>query len=181
MAGDRWITSIPGENGLGGAYNPPVIGRQHLYVSGIDGVLYALNKNDGSIAWSEPVAADETLPLVSGPALDEAGGIVAVGSEDGGLYAYNALDGEPLEWVPFQTGDEIWSTPAVRDGVAYFGSQDHTIYAVRLSNGEEVWRYGTGGAVVARPLLHKGLVIVGDFDRRAVRAGRPERGAALGV
>ena len=166
VAGDRWITNIPGENGLGGAYNPPVIGRQHLYVSGIDGVLYALNKHDGSIAWSEPVAADETLPLVSGPALDEAGGIVAVGSEDGGLYAYNALDGEPLEWVPFQTGDEIWSTPAVRDGVAYFGSQDHTIYAVRLSDGEEVWSYRTGGAVVARPLLHKGLVIVGDFDRR---------------
>ena len=171
----QWVSGVDGERGIGGAYNAPAVGR-YLYVSGINGVLYAIESPPGggaaATAWRQPqVQSEDTPPLVGSPALDEAGGIVAVGSEDGGLYAYNALTGEGLRWSPFQTEGEIWSTPVLRNGVAYFGSQDGNVYAVSLNSGELVWKFETGAAIVASPVIHKNLLIVGSFDRQLYALG----------
>ena len=171
----RWVSTVGNEDGFGGAYNSPAVGR-FLYVSGIDGSLYAIESPAGGgaavAAWRRPqVESEEMLPLVGSPGLDEAGGIIAVGSEDGGLYAYNALTGDGLRWSPFQTEGEIWSTPALRNGVAYFGSQDGKVYAVSLSSGELIWEFETGAAIVASPVIHKNLLIIGSFDRKLYALG----------
>ncbi|MCY4556714.1 MAG: PQQ-binding-like beta-propeller repeat protein [Chloroflexi bacterium] len=171
----RWVSALGSENGFGGAYGSPAVGR-YVYVSGIDGFLYAFDGSAGAgsvqVAWRQPqFEAEDMPPLVSSPALDEAGGIIAVGSEDGGLYAYNALTGENLHWSPFRTDGKVWSTPVLRNGVAYFGSQDGSVYAVSLETGALVWRFDAGGAVVARPLIHKNLLIVGSFDRQLYALG----------
>ena len=171
----RWISTVPGERGFHGAYNSPVIGR-YLYVSGIDGFLYALNQPAGGgpveIAWRQPqIEAEEMAPLVGSPGLDEVGGIIAVGSEDGALYAYKALTGERLRWSPFRTEGEIWSTPVLRNGIAYFGSQDGNVYALDLETGGVKWQFETGGAVVATPYIHKNLLLVGSFDRQLYALG----------
>ena len=171
----RWVSTMGGEEGFRGAYSPPAVGA-FVYVAGIDGSLYAIERPAGggaaATAWRRPqVEADEMPPLVGSPALDEAGGIIAVGSEDGGLYAYNALTGEGLRWSPFQTEGEIWSTPVLRNGVAYFGSQDGSVYAVSLHSGELVWKFDTGAAVVASPLIYKNMLIIGSFDRQLYALG----------
>ena len=170
----RWVSAVGDENGFGGAYNPPAVGR-YLYVSGIDGVLYAIEQPPGggaaATAWRRPqIESEDMAPLVGSPALDEAGGIIAVGSEDKRLYAYNAITGDEL-WSPFQTEGEIWSAPVLRNGVAYFGSQDGNVYAVDLRTGTEKWRFETGAAIVATPLVHKNLLIVGSFDRQLYALG----------
>ena len=171
----RWTSALGSENGFGGAYGSPAVGR-YVYVSGIDGFLYAFDGSGGAgavqVAWRQPQFESEEMPaLVGSPALDEAGGIIAVGSEDGGLYAYNALTGEQLHWSPFRTDGKVWSTPVLRNGVAYFGSQDGSVYAVSLETGSLVWRFDAGGAVVASPLVHKNLLIVGSFDRQLYALG----------
>ena len=171
----RWVSTVGGEEGFLGSYSAPSVGR-FLYVSGINGTLYAIDPPGGGgsaqTAWQRPqVTSEDMPPLVGSPALDEAGGIIAVGSEDGGLYAYNALTGEGLQWSPFQTEGEIWSTPVLRNGVAYFGSQDGSVYAVSLSSGQLVWKFDTGGAVVASPVIHKNMLIVGSFDRQLYGLG----------
>ena len=171
----RWVSALGSENGFGGAYGSPAVGR-YVYVSGIDGFLYAFDGSAGAgsvqVAWRQPqFEAEDMPPLVGSPALDEAGGIIAVGSEDGGLYAYNALTGEQLHWSPFRTDGKVWSTPVLRNGVAYFGSQDGSVYAVSLDTGALVWRFDAGGAVVATPLIHKNLLIVGSFDRQLYALG----------
>ena len=68
-----------------------------------------------------------------------------MGSSDGSLYAFDAVEGS-VEWT-FETDGKVWSTPAVLDGVAYFGSLDKHVYAVRLDDVSEVWRFKTKGAV----------------------------------
>jgi outer membrane protein assembly factor BamB len=171
----RWLSAVGTEKGFGGAYGSPAVGR-YVYVSGIDGFLYAFDGSGGAgsvqVAWRQPqFEAEDMPPLVGSPALDEAGGIIAVGSEDGGLYAYNALTGESLHWSPFRTDGKVWSTPVLRNGVAYFGSQDGSVYAVSLETGALVWRFDTGAAVVATPLVHKNLLIVGSFDRQLYALG----------
>src|SRR5207237_5770600 len=50
------------------------------------------------------------------------------GSDDGYLYALNALTGE-LKWK-FKTGDVVYSSTAVADGAVYVGSHDGYLYAV---------------------------------------------------
>lgn len=163
----KW-TYAGGEDSIEGSYGLPVVGSQLVYVSGIDGFLYALEKETGTLGalgWRRPEGArPEMKPLVGGPALDESLGIVVVGSEDHQLYAYDSQSGEEL-WR-FTAGDKIWSTPVIDRGTAYFGSHDKKVYAVDLVTGEKKWEQETGGAVVARPLVWRDMVIVGSFDRK---------------
>jgi outer membrane protein assembly factor BamB len=172
----RWTSTVGGEDGFLGSYNPPAVG-QYLYVAGIDGFLYALDARESGVVetvWRNPsVESEDMAPLVGSPGLDEARGIVAVGSEDGGLYAYNAITGLALSWSPFrpETEGEVWSTPVLRNGVAYFGSQSGVIYALSLETGVPIWEFQTGGAVVAEPLIHDNMLIVGSFDRQLYALG----------
>ena len=135
-----------------------------------DGFLYAVDpltrtpKRQSKIGWRRPEGEDQDLlPLVAAPVLERASNTLLVASEDGNLYAYNAVTGEEL-WR-FGTGGKIWSTPVVRDGVAYFGSHDKSVYAVFLNSGEKKWEFATGGVVAARPLLFRDQVIIGSFDQ----------------
>ena len=53
----------------------------------------------------------------------------------------------------------------MQDGVAYFGSQDHSVYAVTLNDGKQHWRFETGGVVAGKPLVFDGKVVAGSFDK----------------
>jgi outer membrane protein assembly factor BamB len=164
----KW-TSGAGDR-LSGVYQTPAVGRDLVYIGAANGNLYALDKGTGAIGetgWRRPVGRGPALkPLTGGPALDPEQQVVAIGSEDGNLYAFNAKTGDPLPWSPFRTGAKIWSTPVIRDGVIYFGSHDRHVYAVSLKDGQQLWRFRTGGAVVARPLLFRDIVVIGAFDKK---------------
>ena len=136
-----------------------------------DGFLYAAEPSTGvprqeaKIGWRRPEGQRKLqIELVASPVLDRSTNSILLGSEDGNLYAYDAANGRIREGFPFQAGDKIWSTPAVRDGVIYFGSHDNNIYAVFLDSGEKKWEFATGGVVAGRPLVFRDQVIVGSFD-----------------
>lgn len=180
--------------GLGGVFGPPAVSPElgMVFVGGVNGKLYALYTGAGADAaaesqnqggaevWVRNLRDDpsrDPLPLIGSPSLTQialadpdnpAGGsvsIVVIGSEDGNLYGYRAIDGSELPWSPFATGGKIWSTPTIYNGIAYFGSHDSSVYAVDLRDGSELWRYPTGGAVVGKPLVANGMVLVGSFDK----------------
>src|SRR3972149_7524399 len=44
----------------------------------------------------------------------------------------------------FQTGDDIYSSPTVVDGLVYVGSMDGHVYALDAATGQEHWRFETG-------------------------------------
>ena len=154
---------------IGGVYSTPLVVDGLVYVGALDGYLYALDIETGSVTdrgWRRPEGQPAGLhSFVSGPAYDPVNELVLVTSEDGKLYGYDADTGAQI-WDPFPTGDRIWSTPAVDNAVAYFGSHDHRVYAVRAADGEQVWSYETGGVVAGKPLVVDGKVIVGSFDRK---------------
>ena len=172
---EKWSypSSPDSEESLDGVYSAPLLASGLLYVAADSGYLYALDPENGSVSdrgWRRPLGQDENLhPLVGGPAYEPVNRLVVVGSEDGNLYAYDAETGEPY-WRPFQTGDKIWSTPAVGnlDGIPaiYFGSHDGNVYAVNAADGTELWRFQTGGVVAGRPLLLDRMIIAGSFDKK---------------
>ncbi|HUT67064.1 MAG TPA: PQQ-binding-like beta-propeller repeat protein [Dehalococcoidales bacterium] len=68
-----------------------------------------------------------------------------------------------LQWT-FSTGGAIHSSPAVVDGVVYFGSRDSYIYALDAATGEELWSFKTGSWVESSPVVVNGVVYCGSND-----------------
>ena len=142
-------------------YGTPAISRGTIFFASYDGFLYSLSL-DGEELWDTRIGDGDHV--VGGVTV--ADDLVLVGSNDGNVYAYEYdFDGHAaaLRWR-FKTDGEVWSTPAVHDGVAYFGSLDHHVYAVDVASGAEIWKMQTGGGVVASPVVAAGKVLIGSFD-----------------
>jgi eukaryotic-like serine/threonine-protein kinase len=73
---------------------------------------------------------------------------------------YNVMPAYRLEGVSFsfQTDGPVRSTPALSNGVLYFGSGDGAFYAVDAGTGKERWHFKTGGAVHSSPAVAHGVV-----------------------
>jgi outer membrane protein assembly factor BamB len=52
----------------------------------------------------------------------------------------------------------------VIDGTAYFGSDDHYVYAVNLADGRQRWKFKTGSRVTSSPAVYRGYVYFTSFD-----------------
>ena len=128
---------------------------------------YALRSHQrAQAAWEAGKFEAEVVP-VSVP--QRRGDPLVFGSDEGILYAFDATTGDDKWRYPsVGTIGPIWSTPAVDDQRAYFGSMDHKVYAISLQDGTLAlgWPFETGGAIVAQPLLMERMVIVGSFDRK---------------
>jgi len=90
------------------------------------------------------------------------GGVVYVGSDDGTLYALDAVTSK-FKWS-FQTGGEINSTVAVSGGFVYVTSYDRNLYALDAASGSKRWVFSTGGMVNSSPTLSSGLIFFGSDD-----------------
>ena len=93
---DKWsFPSNLGQDNLSGLYNTPVVQGDLVYVNGIDGFLYALDRETGQLAgagWKRPENFfEEPAPLVAGPAYDPTNDIILSPSEDGKLYALSLI------------------------------------------------------------------------------------------
>ncbi|HEV7714054.1 MAG TPA: PQQ-binding-like beta-propeller repeat protein [Steroidobacteraceae bacterium] len=72
-----------------------------------------------------------------------------------------ALSG--VKWK-FKTRGAVLSSPAVADGIIYFGSSDHFVYAVNAKTGDEVWKTRTSGRVVSSAAVADGRVYIASYD-----------------
>ena len=78
-------------------------------------------------------------------------------------------------WNPtwsLPTNAEVYSSPAVVNGVVYIGSNDQHLYAISVATGQQVWRCEFAGAVTSSPAVDGETVYVGcnDSTVRAVAA-----------
>jgi eukaryotic-like serine/threonine-protein kinase len=64
----------------------------------------------------------------------------------------------------FKTGDKIFSSPVIKDGLAYIGSEDSNLYAVKTYSGELSWKFHTGGAVSSSPAIFNSVVYFTSYD-----------------
>ena len=56
------------------------------------------------------------------------------------------------------------SSPAIANGVVYFGSHDNNTYALNAETGALLWNYTTGNRVSSSPAIANGVVYVGSQD-----------------
>ncbi|GKX51316.1 outer membrane protein assembly factor BamB [Budvicia aquatica] len=109
----------------------------HVYVGSENAIVYALNKDDGSIAWKTTVAGE----AMSRPVVD--GGLVLIHTTNGMLQGLNVEDGS-IKWtanldMPLLSlrGE---SAPATAHGAAVVGGDNGRVNAVLLDQGQLIWQ-----------------------------------------
>jgi outer membrane protein assembly factor BamB len=78
------------------------------------------------------------------------------------VYALKASTGAKV-WS-YSTLGMVNSSPAVANGVVYFGAEDYKVHALNATTGSELWSYHTGYVVNSSPAVVNGVVYVGSGD-----------------
>jgi len=154
----------------------PAVLNGVVYVSSENGEVFALNAANGAKIWNYSTGIVGSGRIGSSPASVD--GVIYFGTADGSVYALKASDGNKL-WNFTNTANPpinyyeqgavnlfvpaFESSPAVADGVVYVGSGNHVL-ALNASDGQELWRYATGGLVESSPAVVNGVLYVGSDD-----------------
>ncbi len=107
----------------------PVVSGQAFFTATTSGTVYQVQP--GSDTDNQPSTALWSCrvgPLHAGPVFDN--DMLYVGSDDGYLYAIDATQQGKVSWT-YKTGGAIRSRILVAGKLAYFGSLDHHVYALR--------------------------------------------------
>lgn len=152
-----------------------------LYFGSSDHNFYSVRASDGSQRWKFTTGG----PVNSSPAVDNE--LVFFGSVDGNFYALDTKSGL-AKWT-FKTSGErrftapgihgavprmevmpdpfdvFTSSPTLVDGMVFFGSGDHNVYALDATTGKLRWKFSTGNVVHGSPAVINGVVYIGSWDR----------------
>jgi outer membrane protein assembly factor BamB len=152
-------------------YGQPILTDELVVFGSYDGSVYALSRdtNVQEAARQKWSFATEGA-IVAGVALFE--DTLYFGSVDHKVYAINLADGSAVWSEPFETGEAIWSTPAVDAERVFVGSMDHAVYALDRATGQQLWRTDVMGAVPGSVTLADDQVYVVSLDKKlhALRA-----------
>ena len=116
----------------------PLIVDDTLFVGTFGKKFYALDiSQQGAPVWDEPFKAEDWF--WTRPAYHD--GTIYVGTLGGKFYAIDAITGQPRWDQPYDTGtgDRIRSAPVIVGDVVIFGSQDDSVYGLKLKDGREAW------------------------------------------
>lgn len=128
----------------------PAIVNDTIYVVTHDGILNAIDMEDGDILWTYDFEDKfKASPVIKGDTL-------YIGSMDGTFYALNIsddLDDDDHDEIWKERVDEAIESTAVISGErVYFGSNDGHVYAFS-TDGDEKWDYKLGGKVKSSPVI----------------------------
>src|ERR1044071_1637529 len=84
--------------------------------------------------------------------------------QHGGIYTSAAVPKFTEVKCKFQTHGQVYSSPALANGVLYVGSDDHMLYALDAETGTQKWKFKTGSRVTSSPAVASGTVFFGSFD-----------------
>ena len=166
----------------------PVVSGGAVFVATMDGLVHAFDVGSGEERWAfDAGGAITEIALIdgSGTGFQELLFVPTLGSR---VWLVDPASGRAVH-QPLDAGTWVWTTPAVADGVAWFGDFGGVVRALDLASGRALWTYDTESKVKARPVRIGGTLIVGDekgyvhfLDAAtgALRNRNPQSGGGLG-
>jgi eukaryotic-like serine/threonine-protein kinase len=141
----------------------PAIANNTVYIGSWDSYFYALDAATGQEKWRFKAGDDPAIHNQVGFQSSAAvvAGVVYVGCRDGHAYALDAVTGRKI-WDYSTSQSWVNSTPAVKDGLVFFGTADtHRFHAVEAKTGRlrfvvDVQALIFGSAAVAGNLAYIG-------------------------
>jgi outer membrane protein assembly factor BamB len=111
-----------------------------IYFGSYDGIFYALNSNDGSLKWSFKTDGEKR-------------------------FSAHGIHGHlPKDSIFQDEWDFFLSSPAVENGIIYFGTGSGYFYALDAATGKEKWKFKTDGVIHASPAIAFNNVYFGSWD-----------------
>jgi outer membrane protein assembly factor BamB len=127
------------------------------YVGSTNGNIYALGASNGTELWSFQTGYEVRSEVAV------VNGMLYTGADSGNIYCLNAATGAKI-WETPAGGitisllgggaiPPIRSSPEVVNGNVYVGSLDGNLYCLNANTGAVLWKYQTGGQILATPAI----------------------------
>lgn len=132
----EWTSSIG--DGVGRYFSrlTPVYAYQKVYVASRDGLVKALDPENGKTIWEKDLEQDDTARLSGGLTLTY--GKVFIGSENGEIITLDAETGEEL-WRKTVDG-EVLAKPLADEGYVIIHTSRGALIAFDAETGDEKWQ-----------------------------------------
>jgi outer membrane protein assembly factor BamB len=154
---DMLNTDIVWRINLGYLQTSPVLADSCIYVGGLNGKFYKVDKKDGTIIWEKNVnsAIHSTAALSNDK--------VVFGSDDGYIYALNISDG--IEAWKYKTDNSVFAAPMINNEQVYIGSYDSNYYCLNLDSGRVKWKTNLKTKIHSgTALFHDTSLLAGGID-----------------
>ena len=175
------------EQGFPALYGTPVIEGGRIYAGTYNGIVLSLDAASFGDARIFEIPGNDLAKGIAGSVVPHNDSLVVAAAEDAGAGRLYVLEASSLvEKCRYPARNEppvgqLWTTPVIRDGIAYFGDLSKQVHAVSIADCRPVWDRPAelDGAIVAPPVLTGGYLYLGAFDRAFYRVnlatGAPER------
>ncbi|WP_158538685.1 outer membrane protein assembly factor BamB family protein [Chitinophaga skermanii] len=141
----------------------PFIIGETIYVGGNDGILYALDKNNGHVRWQKNLQAPIKSDIVG------EGKTLYIYTTKGTVYAIQADKGDVTWQVPGEAEKEMdaWdyytASPAIHPQYIIVGRGNGKVQAIQKQTGKIAWTYDTKAMIHASPIVQDSAVYVGNY------------------
>lgn len=150
-------------------HSSPALKDKILVVGSDDGLIYALNAENGFEKWTYQT----TGTIYATPVIQDS--LVYIGSFDHNLYAINLNNGK-LKWK-FTATAKINQAVAVTDDVVLVGSNDYYLYCLNKVDGSLIWKFQAQSIISTSPVIARQTVIIGSTDKNLyaldIKTGNP--------
>lgn len=163
--------------------SPAIANNNIVYIGSLDGNIYALNFDDGTILWkyqtggwikSSPTICDNAVYITS-----------ETPGDAGTIYKLDAIEGNRIwsQALPYEHqftgGNDMISTPTVADGKVFTAANLRTYYCLNAQTGATLWNFTNSEAnefIVSSPIYLNGKVyIVDKFDITCLNASNGQK------
>ncbi len=144
-------------------HSSPAYSDGKIIIGSNDDSVYALNESTGDVCWDY----DLNNKVEGSAAIDEHNNNVYIGSDEGNLTCLDLRDGT-FKWS-YATGGPIQSTPAIKDDVVAFGSNDGNGYVLNKYTGEKEFSYNPGAVlfnseITSSPVINENSLFIADHS-----------------
>jgi outer membrane protein assembly factor BamB len=148
VAPSKRLWQFPGD---GAPLTSPVVADGLVVFGSGDHNVYALDAKTGAVKWTGTTGYVFTAnPLISD-------GVVVIGDQGGNIDGFDLKTGKSL-WS-FSAG-AVDAAAVAQAGIAYLVTEDHSVYALNISSGAQVWQYAMDDYAEYTPVLAGNLVVV---------------------
>lgn len=177
-----WTRNIAGSSKKARLGAGPTIGAGRVYVVDVDARIHAFDLRTGAPVWTQAMSdkgGNKSALFGGGVSYNE--GKVYATNGVGDAAAFDAGTGNLLWKV--RPGGPLRGAPSIGNGAIYVMSQDNQLFALKESNGEQIWQASgslENAAVfgVGAPAIGQGTVVAG-FSSGELSAYRYENGRAV--
>ena len=129
-----------------------------IYITSLDGVLYAIDAKSGWIIWRFRMGSGS----ICTPTTNE--NHIYVGSTDNTFYCINIKSTKKV-WS-YDTDNQVNSSPVFYKGAVYFCNIDGMVYSLHAPSGRLRWKYQAEGAITGSPIIVDDILFIGAADNK---------------